>query len=437
MLLAMPTLPVSASPAPGHSLPGCTTVYGYDGGVALAGNNEDFNNPLTRVWFVPASPGRFGCVYFGYEDGLPQGGLNDQGVFFDALALPYKATPLTKARPDFPGGEMELLQEILSTSATAEDAVEVAGRWNRVGSEYSQLFYGDRSGHSAIIDGDTVVRIQGRFQLATNFRITDTPDPPYPEERYGTLLSMFEKAPRYDVELFRQAMDVAHQEGDTPTLYTQVYELDSNTIHLFQFHDFEHEVVLHLDQELAKGPRTVAIASLFPENAQYNEWANTRLMQWEAGFGQRISAKVDVDGLAWMCGDYVLDQAPLEGTAKVFLQERSLYLQIGDQLPVVLYPAAADTVFHQYISGLDLTLQFQGAGGGHATGAQGRITFAPYNLSMPYDLVRQAKTGWQATLLGVVAVTCIAAGLVAAAVLTRRRRAARTDSADASNRQST
>ena len=52
-------LPVSFSPMPpaGQVLrPGqsCTVFYGADGEVVLAGNNEDFINPLTYVWFVPA-----------------------------------------------------------------------------------------------------------------------------------------------------------------------------------------------------------------------------------------------------------------------------------------------------------------------------------------------------------------------------------------------
>ena len=38
---------------PALRLQGCTTLYAYDGQTALVGNNEDFNNPLTRIWFFP------------------------------------------------------------------------------------------------------------------------------------------------------------------------------------------------------------------------------------------------------------------------------------------------------------------------------------------------------------------------------------------------
>src|SRR5690349_21529785 len=88
-ILLLPALllsPAQAAPAQ-PPLPGCTVFYAADGQTALGGNNEDFNNPHTLAWFIPASPGRFGRVYFGYDDYIPQGGLNDQGVFFDGLAL--------------------------------------------------------------------------------------------------------------------------------------------------------------------------------------------------------------------------------------------------------------------------------------------------------------------------------------------------------------
>ena len=48
--------------------------YAADDQVALAGNNEDAINPYTYVWFVPGEAAEYGRVYFGFEDGIPQGG---------------------------------------------------------------------------------------------------------------------------------------------------------------------------------------------------------------------------------------------------------------------------------------------------------------------------------------------------------------------------
>jgi len=289
---------------PAPPLPGCTTLFAYDGETALGGNNEDFNNPLTRIWFIPASPGRFGRVYFGYDDFLPQGGLNDQGLFFDGLALPYKAMPVTSQRPHFPGGDLALFDEILSRSANVQDVIDITGRWNRLGGEFGQNLFGDRFGDSVIIDGDTILRKQGDFQLATNFRLVDQPNPPYPqgEERYGTLSDMLSRADHFSVELFRQALDAAHAEGDYPTLYSQVYELKTGLIHLYLYHDFEHEVVLNLAEELAKGPHMISIASLFPGKHDLDPWAARQEAQWKADSEKSINTSLRPESQSWMSG---------------------------------------------------------------------------------------------------------------------------------------
>lgn len=66
---------------------GCTVVYASDGTVALGGNNEDYINPRTRVWFIPGEEGGYGRVYFGFDDYHAQGGMNEAGLFFDGLGL--------------------------------------------------------------------------------------------------------------------------------------------------------------------------------------------------------------------------------------------------------------------------------------------------------------------------------------------------------------
>ena len=42
----------------------CTVFYASIGDVVLAGNNEDWKNPNTKIWFVPAKDGKYGGVYF-------------------------------------------------------------------------------------------------------------------------------------------------------------------------------------------------------------------------------------------------------------------------------------------------------------------------------------------------------------------------------------
>ena len=414
----------SVQPA-GHPVLGCTTLYGYDGQNVLAGNNEDFINPLIYAWFIPAREGRFGRVYFGYDDFIPQGGLNDQGVFFDGQSLPYKAMPLTSQKPHFPGGDLALVDEVMSRSASVQDAINIISRWNRPGNEYTQNLIGDRFGDSVIIDGDTILRKQGRFQIATNFRLVDHPTPPWPEgeERYGVVADMLSQADHYSVDLFRQALDAAHQVGFSPTLFSQVYELNTGTIHLYLYHDFQHEVVLRLADELAKGPHIVALRSLFPENSDMKVWADEQINEWQASYEEMIDPAIPPRSQAWMSGKYDVLQEEDTGPVKIYQEKDQLYMQRPNQLPIELYPAGPDTVFHHFLNGFDLTFTFRRNLWGQATGAQGTFSYEPYNISFPYALTRSGvlsyNTSLWITVAGVV-ILLVLLGLLLFMLRTRR-----------------
>lgn len=407
-----------------YPLPGCTTFYAYDGQNALAGNNEDFINPLIYAWFIPASPGHFGRVYFGYEDFIPQGGLNDQGVFFDGQALSYKPMPVTSQKPHFPGGDLALVDEILSRSASVQDVIDIANRWYRIGGEYSQNLFGDRYGDSAIIDGDTILHKQGPFQIATNFRLVDYPNPPWPEgeERYGVVASMLSQADHYSVDLFRQALDAAHQEGNTPTLYSQVYELNTGIIHLYLYHDFEHEVVLNLADELAKRPHVVALQSLFPQNHDMDSWAAAQVNNWQTGYEEMIDSSISPGSQGWMSGEYAVLEEADTGPVKIYLEKDQLYMQRPNQLPIELYPAASGTVFHHFLNGFDLTFTFDRNLWGQVTGAQGMFSFEPYNIYLPYNLTRQGVLSYNASVWIAVAAIVILLILLGSLLVVRRRR---------------
>src|SRR2546422_398423 len=65
---------------------GCTIFVLTDGAGTLFFNNEDWSNPKTQMWFVPAGERYFGCAYVGFDDGWAQGGVNTEGLAFDWVA---------------------------------------------------------------------------------------------------------------------------------------------------------------------------------------------------------------------------------------------------------------------------------------------------------------------------------------------------------------
>lgn len=153
---------------------GCTVIYAADDRVALAGSNEDAVNPYTYVWFVPAAPGEYGRVYFGFEDGIPQGWVNEAGLLFDGLALRPKSGALSRSQaglrrghpPEHPVGRGH------GRGCHRDRGAGHPGHLQPPGMDTYQLLFGDAGGESAIVDGADVRRRTGSFELATNFRLS-------------------------------------------------------------------------------------------------------------------------------------------------------------------------------------------------------------------------------------------------------------------------
>jgi penicillin V acylase-like amidase (Ntn superfamily) len=51
--------------APVHA---CTIFVLTDTNHALFCNNEDWSDPNTRIWFLPAGDGYYGAVYVGFDE---------------------------------------------------------------------------------------------------------------------------------------------------------------------------------------------------------------------------------------------------------------------------------------------------------------------------------------------------------------------------------
>lgn len=401
---------------------GCTVFYGVDGETILAGNNEDFINPLTNVWFHPAENGRFGWVAFGFDDLTPQGMVNDQGLFYDGLALPYKAfRPSNKPAPA--GGIIRLVEEVFETSSTVEQVQELLGQYTLDGLQTGQLFFGDRFGHSLIIDGDEILPIEGKFQVAANFRQVEFPTPPYPSDRYNRAASMLSAAGAYSIDLFRDILNAVHQEGETPTQYSQVYDLKNGLIYLYQFHDFEHVVVLDIARELAKGPHSASIVSLFPKNEAREQFAFQPLLQYRVNAESLADGGYDPRLFNDFIGDYWDESESSEQKARVFLEAGNLYLQ-QDGLPALrLYPLGHDIFIHPYFyHGTETRIQFQRGPLGQVSGLDRVFQVEAFGIRQLYHLEKEGSfimpyTSW--IVIGIGAAGILAAGAV---FILRRRR---------------
>ena len=261
-LLTAPTLP-------------CTGFLLVGDGRVLFGNNEDYRDPETRVWFVPARDGRHGVMYLGFANGFPQGGMNDAGLAFDGFATAEH--PLTGQE-----GKLAMwgnpIVRAMETCATVDEVVALLeGIDLRPLLTRAMLFFADASGDSVIVEGDTFLRKQGPFQLVTNFYQSDFDDDLAQCPRFAAATEVLESRAPASVELCTRALSASAQRGqEVATLYSNVFDLEARTAHLYLFHDFEHAVVLDLAEELAKGARTLRLCELFPRSDAWEAYVERR-----------------------------------------------------------------------------------------------------------------------------------------------------------------
>ncbi|MAT42223.1 MAG: hypothetical protein CL609_07775 [Anaerolineaceae bacterium] len=252
---------------------GCSVLYAADENVVLGGNNEDFINPFTRVWFLPPEENAYGRVYFGYDGFLWQGGVNDHGLFTDALAMEEGITVDQGDKPLYPG---TLSDKALAECDRVACVIDLFSTYHTNDVWRFSFLFGDAYGDSVIIEPNGFLLKEGAYQVATNFYQTTTDSYHCEHEacgRFRTASQIFETAPKFSVEVMREALAAVHFEGSSPTLYSNIYDLKNNLIYLYYFYDYETEVVIDIAAELAQGPHSYALADLFPGNTAAQNWS--------------------------------------------------------------------------------------------------------------------------------------------------------------------
>jgi len=248
----------------------CTLFYAAAGDVMLGGNNEDWHIPLTKLWFVPGENGKYGVAYVTFNDHRAiQGGVNDQGLFFDFLAVRPRDVQPTPGKQRWTGHP---LRQVMEQCATVDEAVTMLESHHREFMRRICIFLGDAHGKSAIVEAEAVVRKKGAYQVATNFRQSLTPPGQSTSRRYRTANRMLAQADKYSVDLFRRICAAVHQEGYNSTLYSTVYDLQRKRIYLWHFHNYKNVVVFDVEKELTKGEHIVEMPSLFPASPAFERF---------------------------------------------------------------------------------------------------------------------------------------------------------------------
>jgi hypothetical protein len=231
----------------------CTIFVLVDATRVLFCNNEDGANPRTRIWFVPGTANRLGCVFVSSDDGVTQGGFNDAGVACDWVA-PYHDAWVPD--PSLPAVHGSPTQRLLESCRSVDEVIAFFRRHNDPSISTGHLLVADRTGVSVIIgsspNGMTVER--GTSSRGFGFGA-------------DALAHALAGAPAATVDNGLHILAACRQSGATPTQYATVYDLRSGDIVVSLHADPRASVTLNLRAELARGAHYYEIPDLCVQSA--------------------------------------------------------------------------------------------------------------------------------------------------------------------------
>ena len=264
----------------------CTIFSITKGEKVFFGNNEDYRfEPETSfISFVPSQEIPNFRNLPGFNDTItifslmvvgsivnqnnqnffcPQGGMNDQGLCFDANSIPGQ----TLDTSDSDWNPMDAHWDILWHCQTVKDVINwyenhtvSYSPWN------GQWNYVDATGAGVVVTAaDGEVKFIGRedesYLVSTNFNRADPSSHyfEYPCWRYNTAVSMLDEIDNEEeltVDACQDILDATHFErgifNDIQTLYSTIYDPLELNIYLNYLHNFHETVIFNLEDECAK-----------------------------------------------------------------------------------------------------------------------------------------------------------------------------------------
>lgn len=245
----------------------CTIVTMSRDGRVLIGNNEDWTDPRSKVWFVPASEDGYGRVLFGFENRFIQGGINEHGLFYDANALPPVDWTQAPGKPLFEDTfERQTGDSILASCATVADVIaffESYSVWLGGG----KFVFADARGESITVEwsqgSDRITRRDGYYQISTNIPQWNIVPGEVDDPRFTIAQKVILSRGDVSLDTIRGVLAATHQEWSFPTMYSYICDLKSLVVHVYNFHNFEDAHVFDIRAELAKGAHDFNLPALF------------------------------------------------------------------------------------------------------------------------------------------------------------------------------
>ena len=215
----------------------CTIFKLSQNNTTLIGNNEDWSESDSKVWFLTSGYRR---ILLGFSNGWVQGGMNDQGLFFDGIAGPVKKWSREPGREDYPGNLCEM---ILREAADVKEVIPYFEQYNFPSLITGIFIFVDKSGETAVFqyeDGRLSVNLHDSPIFAIGYR----------GERAGELLR---EMTALSVKGMQQITGACLRTDMVPTQYANIYDPQNLVVHVSLPHGFDASRSFNLPEEWAKG----------------------------------------------------------------------------------------------------------------------------------------------------------------------------------------
>ena len=267
-----------------YSTTSCSVFTVEYNGSVFFGNNEDEGGSRknSRIWFVPAlDNATYGCAYVGFYDNLPGGddvdnlaigGMNSQGLCFDANGIPLEFVDDTMDGPK--RSRIADWEAILRECASVEEVIHWHQTHNMGGYWGNQIHWADSTGDAVVI-GPKVrgwlafTRKTTNPFLSTNFNLAEynlsDPNTNYPCGRYNTMQTLLNiRLSNDDLSIgqMRDILESVHFPGTSEylgTVYSNIFDLTTRDIYLYILGNYEEVFTLNLHDELEKGEHELRI----------------------------------------------------------------------------------------------------------------------------------------------------------------------------------
>lgn len=243
--------------------PSSTGIVLTDDTQVLVGKNQDFFDPNTRYELVTGDEVKYDWFFTSGSDGYPVNALNTAGLSMDHFDAPRKPVTKSAHKPVYDGN---IFAEIMSQAATVTEALAILSRYDLSMLDNGQVLLADRSGASAVVEGDTVVHKSGDYLICTNFYQSEYLEAHYPGKPFNTARQLIGANAAVTVENLRTILQATQQEI---TQYSTIFDLTNGMIYLYHFRDYDNVIQLVLAEEVAGETSSRAIPELFPEKAEF------------------------------------------------------------------------------------------------------------------------------------------------------------------------